>query len=245
MTTHFGFKKVPVNEKHKLVEGVFDSVANRYDLMNDLMSFGIHRLWKRHAISCCQILPNQKILDLAGGTGDLTRLMVKKVGSCGQIILCDINAAMLSVGRNRLLDEGIFENVNTVQANGEALPFEENCFDRVIISFGLRNITHKDKALASIYRVLKPGGRLVILEFSHPTSHVLSQLYDTYSFKVLPLLGKYFANDSESYRYLAESIRMHPSQESLKALVLSAGFERCEVQNLSGGIVAIHKGIKY
>ncbi|HRE30970.1 MAG TPA: bifunctional demethylmenaquinone methyltransferase/2-methoxy-6-polyprenyl-1,4-benzoquinol methylase UbiE [Candidatus Berkiella sp.] len=243
-TIDFGFKKVHVDEKQKLVAGVFDSVASRYDIMNDLMSLGIHRLWKRHAISLLQVQAHHDVLDLACGSGDLSLLIAPKLTS-GQLTLSDINDNMLAVAKNRLIDHGIIENVHLALANAQALPFQDNSFDRIVIGFGLRNVTHKDKALESIFRVLKPGGRALILEFSHPTSSLLSTWYDAYSFKMLPFLGKIIANDSESYRYLAESIRMHPCQESLKAMMLAAGFDSCKYFNLTGGIVAIHQGIKY
>lgn len=243
-TTDFGFTQVPVEEKQTRVNHVFNSVASRYDLMNDLMSLGIHRLWKQHAISHCQIRPSHHVLDLASGTGDLALLIAPLVSS-GKVTLCDINNAMLTEAKRRLLDNGIMQNTDIIQANAENLPFSDNTFDRAIMAFGLRNVTHKEKVLSSLYRVLKPGGRMIILEFSHPTHQWLSNLYDHYSFKVLPLLGKWVANDSDSYRYLAESIRKHPTQETLKNMILTAGFERAEYQNLTGGIVAIHKGIKY
>lgn len=244
-TTDFGFTQVPIDEKQERVAQVFNSVAPRYDLMNDLMSLGIHRLWKRQALSHCQIRPDHHVLDLASGTGDLALLIAPRLSSKGKITLSDINNAMLTQARTRLIDNGIIEQAEIVQANAENLPFHDNTFDRIIMGFGLRNVTHKDKALASLYRVLKPGGRLVILEFSHPRNAALSSLYDHYSFKILPMLGKWVANDSDSYRYLAESIRKHPNQETLKEMILSAGFDRADYQNLTGGIVAIHKGIKY
>lgn len=244
-TTDFGYKTVNIHDKRKLVTQVFDSVASRYDLMNDLMSLGIHRLWKRHAISMCQLRKGQKVLDVAGGTGDLTRLISPIVTMSGQVVLSDININMLIQAKNRLLDEGLVDNISIVQGNAEHLPFESNLFDRVIIGFGLRNVTYKDLALKSFFRSLKPGGRLVILEFSHPTNACFSQLYDTYSFHVLPKLGKWIANDADSYQYLAESIRQFPDQETLKAMMAACGFERCHYQNLSGGIVAVHSGIKY
>jgi demethylmenaquinone methyltransferase/2-methoxy-6-polyprenyl-1,4-benzoquinol methylase len=244
-TTDFGFTKVNVEEKHKLVAKVFDSVANKYDLMNDLMSLGIHRLWKRHAISLCQVRKGHHVLDLACGTGDLSLAMAPLVGSLGSVTLSDINANMLYHAKNRLMDKGFLENIHITQANAEHLPFAPSTFDRIIIGFGLRNVTFKDKALSSMYRCLKPGGRMVILEFSHPTSESFSKLYDSYSFHVLPLLGKLVANDPDSYRYLAESIRMHPKQEELKAMMLKAGFDKADFTNLTGGVVAIHQGIKY
>jgi demethylmenaquinone methyltransferase/2-methoxy-6-polyprenyl-1,4-benzoquinol methylase len=244
-TTDFGFTKVNVNEKSTLVNQVFDSVASNYDRMNDVMSLGIHRLWKRHAIAALQLRQGQSVLDLAGGTGDLSCLIAPHVTTKGHVTLCDININMLSHAKTRLLDKGFVENIDIVQSDAQFLPFRSNTFDRIIIGFGLRNVTHKDVALASMYRVLKPGGRLVVLEFSHPTNAAFSQFYDAYSFHLLPILGKWIANDSDSYRYLAESIRMHPDQESLKALILSSGFEKCDYQNLTGGIVALHTGIKY
>lgn len=244
-TTDFGFTEVPVDEKQERVAQVFNSVAPRYDLMNDLMSLGIHRLWKRQALSHCQIRPHHHVLDLASGTGDLALLIAPMLSSKGKITLSDINNAMLTQAKSRLIDNGIIEQADIVQANAESLPFNDNTFDRIIMGFGLRNVTHKDKALESLYRVLKPGGRLVILEFSHPVSQSLSTLYDHYSFKILPLLGKWVANDSDSYRYLAESIRKHPNQDTLKDMMLTARFDKVEYQNLTGGIVAIHKGIKY
>lgn len=243
--THFGYQEVPVNEKAGLVGNVFSSVASRYDLMNDVMSFGVHRLWKRVAIDMCSIRPGQTVLDLAGGTGDLTRQFSKRVGDNGQVILADINAEMMLCGRARLLDEGIVGNVKYVQASAEALPFPDNHFDCITIAFGLRNVTDKSAALRSMYRVLKPGGRALILEFSKPVVPGLSTIYDIYSFKLLPLMGKVIANDEESYRYLAESIRMHPDQATLKDMMDDTGFERTEVTNLTGGIVAIHRGYKF
>jgi len=243
--TDFGYQRVPLQEKAKKVAGVFTSVANKYDLMNDLMSLGIHRCWKQFAVSFCQIRSSQRILDLAGGTGDLTARMSPMVGDEGQIILADINNAMLEAGRDRLIDRGIISNVEFIQANAESLPFDDNYFDRIIIGFGLRNVTDKDKALNSMYRVLKPGGIAIILEFSQPNLPLLKSIYDTYSFNILPWLGKRIANDEESYRYLAESIRMHPDQEKLKGMMENAGFEDCDYRNLSGGIVALHRGYKY
>ncbi len=243
-TTDFGFTEVPVNEKQTKVNQVFDSVATKYDIMNDLMSLGIHRLWKRHAISSCQIRPHHHVLDLASGTGDLAILMAPKVPK-GKITLSDINGAMLEEARKRLLNHGIVENTEIVQANAEELPFADNTFDRAIMAFGLRNVTHKDKVLENLYRVLKPGGRMIILEFSQPVYGWLTKIYDPYSFKILPKLGKLIANDAASYQYLAESIRKHPNQETLKNMILSAKFDKADYQNLTGGIVAIHKGIKY
>lgn len=243
--TDFGYKQVDLQEKQKLVNRVFDSVADRYDLMNDLMSLGIHRWWKRQAISTCQLRPGQQVLDLAAGTGDLTRLIAPKVTRSGSVTLCDLNHAMLLNGRKQLIDQGLVENIQIVQGNAQALPFADNSFDRLIIGFGLRNVTHKEQALSSMYRVLKPGGRLIILEFSRPTSQKFNYLYDAYSFHILPRLGEFIANDRESYQYLVESIRMHPDQETLKTMMETAGFEKCTYQNLTFGVVAIHKGLKY
>jgi len=240
-TTHFGFKQVPVAEKAQRVRGVFDSVADNYDLMNDLMSAGVHRLWKRYAIGMADIRSGQQVLDLAGGTGDITRLLAPRVGAEGHVVLTDINAAMLENGRRALLDDGISGNVTFAQVNAEQLPFPENSFDLVTISFGLRNVTNKQAALDSIYHVLKPGGRLLVLEFSKPAK-ALKPAYDFYSFNILPKLGRLFAKDEESYRYLAESIRMHPDQDTLQSMMQQAGFERCDYHNLTGGIVAIHRG---
>jgi demethylmenaquinone methyltransferase / 2-methoxy-6-polyprenyl-1,4-benzoquinol methylase len=243
-TTHFGFQKVPVEDKAQRVRGVFDSVATDYDLMNDVMSMGIHRLWKRIAIGMANIQPGQRVLDLAGGTGDLARLMATQVGPQGRIVLSDINNAMIRAGRARLLDQGIAGNLDYVQADAERLPFPDNSFDCITMGFGLRNVTHKQTALESMYRVLKPAGRLLILEFSRPLA-LLKPAYDFYSFSVLPLLGRLIANDAASYRYLAESIRMHPDQQTLLGMLESAGFEDCDYHNLTGGIVAIHRGYKY
>lgn len=243
-TTHFGFTDVPVEEKERRVRGVFDSVADNYDLMNDMMSFGIHRLWKRYAINMAGLQPGQQVLDLAGGTGDLTRLMAPRIEPGGHIILSDINAAMLAVGRERLLDNGIHGNVTFAQANAEQLPFPDNTFDLVTMAFGLRNVTDKQQALGSIHGTLKPGGRLLVLEFSRPVA-ALKPAYDFYSFNILPRIGRLIAKDEDSYRYLAESIRMHPDQQTLKGMLEQAGFERCDVHNLAGGIVAIHSGYKF
>jgi demethylmenaquinone methyltransferase/2-methoxy-6-polyprenyl-1,4-benzoquinol methylase len=243
-TTHFGFRDVPVDEKVRRVRDVFDSVAENYDLMNDMMSFGIHRLWKRFAINMAGLQPGQQVLDLAGGTGDLTRLMSPRVGANGHIILSDINAAMLAVGRERLLDKGIQGNVTFTQANAEQLPFPDNSFDLVTMAFGLRNVTDKQRALKSIYATLKPGGRLLVLEFSRPVA-ALKPAYDFYSFSILPRIGRLIAKDEDSYRYLAESIRMHPDQQTLQGMLERAGFERCDFHNLAGGIVAIHRGYKF
>lgn len=243
-TTHFGFQTVDVDQKEDLVAGVFHSVAQKYDLMNDLMSFGVHRLWKRFAIELAAVRAGQQVLDIAGGTGDLTRAFSRRVGTEGRVVLADINESMLKVGRDRLSEQGICGNVHYVQANAEALPFPDNHFDLVTIAFGLRNVTEKQRALRSMLRVLKPGGKLLVLEFSKPYSQHLSKLYDFYSFKVLPLMGKLVTEDSESYRYLAESIRVHPGQNVLEEMIQQAGFVRTGYHNLSGGIVALHKGIK-
>jgi demethylmenaquinone methyltransferase/2-methoxy-6-polyprenyl-1,4-benzoquinol methylase len=243
-TTHFGFRDVPLADKARHVREVFDSVADNYDLMNDLMSFGIHRLWKRFTIGMAELKPGQCVLDLAGGTGDLTRLMAPQVGHEGLVVLSDINAAMLGNGRSQLLDKGIAGNVDFAQANAEQLPFHDNSFDLVTMAFGLRNVTDKQQALHSIYRVLRPGGRLLVLEFSRPVA-ALKPAYDFYSFNILPKLGRLVASDEASYRYLAESIRMHPDQQTLRSMMQQACFENCDYHNLSGGIVAIHRGYKY
>ncbi len=243
-TTHFGFKQVPVEEKAGRVREVFDSVAGSYDIMNDVMSFGIHRIWKRIVVDMAGIRPGQQVLDLAGGTGDLTRLMAVRAGKQGGIVLSDINAAMIRNGRARLLDHGVAGNVDFVQANAEQLPFADNRFDIITIAFGLRNVTDKQAALGAMYRCLKPGGRLLILEFSRPV-RMLKPAYDFYSFNILPRLGSWIARDADSYRYLAESIRMHPDQQTLQGMMETAGFEGCDYHNLSGGIVAIHRGYKF
>ncbi len=242
--THFGYKQVDADKKAGLVADVFSSVANKYDVMNDVMSFGVHRLWKKIAMSHTGLKKGQRALDVAGGTGDLTVYMSKQVGPTGEVIISDINPDMLEQGRRRLIDQGFAGNIKFVEANAEELPFEENTFDCVTIAFGLRNVTDKDKALRSMYKVLKPGGRLLILEFSKPVLPGLNEVYDFYSFKLLPLMGKLIANDADSYQYLAESIRMHPDQATLKAMMEGAGFERCTYHNMSGGIVALHKGFK-
>ena len=243
--THFGFKTVAETEKEHLVADVFHSVAEKYDLMNDLMSFGIHRLWKRFTIDCAGVRPGQKILDLAGGTGDLMAKFSRLVGDSGEVVLADINDSMLKVGREKLRNKGLVNNIRYVQANAEALPFPDNYFDLITIGFGLRNVTHKEQALASMYRALKPGGRLLVLEFSKPTNVVMSKLYDFYSFKVLPKMGQLVAKDSDSYQYLAESIRMHPDQETLKDMMETVGFEQVTYHNLTQGVVALHRGFKF
>jgi len=244
-TTHFGYQEVPITEKARRVAGVFSSVADNYDLMNDLMSFGIHRLWKRFTLGQTGLRPGQAALDLAGGTGDLARGMARQVGDGGKVVLADINAAMLGHGRDKLIDRGLAGNIEFVQADAESLPFPDRSFDCITIGFGLRNVTRKEAALASMYRVLKPGGRLLILEFSKPVTPALAAVYDQYSFKVLPQLGKLVAKDEASYRYLAESIRMHPDQETLKQMMEQVGFERCSYFNLNGGIVALHRGYRF
>lgn len=242
-TTHFGFRTVDRDDKATLVRGVFDSVAGRYDLMNDLMSAGLHRVWKRFAADQATARPGHIVLDLAGGTGDLARDFARRVGKGGHVILADINAAMLERGRQRLVDAGVAGNLSIAQADAENLPFADCVFDRIAIAFGLRNVTDKDAALRSMFRVLKPGGKLLILEFSTPVEAV-QPAYDLYSFKVLPVLGKLVANDDESYRYLAESIRRHPDQETLLSMMRDAGFERCAYRNLAAGIVALHTGYR-
>jgi len=241
--THFGFKSVATDEKAGMVRDVFDSVASRYDLMNDLMSAGLHRLWKRYTISQAALRPGNVVLDLAGGTGDLAREFSRKVGKDGHVVLADINAAMLRQGRNRLVDAGVSGTVTIAQVDAQNLPFADSTFDCITIAFGLRNVTDKDAALASMLRVLKPGGKAMILEFSEPNK-AIKPAYDLYSFKVLPTLGKLVANDPDSYQYLAESIRMHPDQETLKSMMEAAGFERCRFHNLAAGIVALHIGYR-
>ncbi|MTC22449.1 MULTISPECIES: bifunctional demethylmenaquinone methyltransferase/2-methoxy-6-polyprenyl-1,4-benzoquinol methylase UbiE [unclassified Providencia] len=244
-TIDFGFRTVEKEEKAGLVANVFHSVASKYDLMNDLMSFGIHRIWKRFTIEASGVRRNQRVLDLAGGTGDLTAKFSRFVGEKGEVVLADINDSMLKMGREKLRDLGIVGNVNYVQANAEELPFPDNYFDCITISFGLRNVTDKDKALRSMFRVLKPGGRLLVLEFSKPILEPLNKAYDAYSFHILPRIGQVIVNDPESYRYLAESIRMHPNQETLKGMMENAGFEQVSYDNMTGGIVALHKGFKF
>ena len=244
-TTHFGFETIATTDKVKRVGEVFHSVAAQYDVMNDLMSFGLHRLWKSFATNALSVHPGQHILDLAGGTGDLTAAISQRIGEAGRVVIADINASMLAVGRSRLLDRGIFNNVEFMQANAECLPFSANYFDRIIIGFGLRNVTDKAAALRSMFRCLKPGGKLLILEFSKPNTKLLTKIYDAYSFKLLPKIGKAVTKDEDSYRYLAESIRMHPDQETLKKMMIEAGFEDCKYHNLTGGVVATHIGYKY
>lgn len=242
--THFGYQTVDEQQKAGLVRGVFDSVADSYDIMNDLMSLGIHRLWKRFTVELAGVRRGQRVLDLASGTGDLADRFADLVGPEGLVVMSDINAAMLRRGRDRMLDKGHVGNLDYVQIDAEALPFADDTFDCITIAFGLRNVTHKEKALAAMYQALRPGGRALVLEFSKPTTKPLTKLYDLYSFSLLPKIGKLVAKDEESYRYLAESIRMHPDQQTLKAMMEGAGFERCDVHNLSGGIVAIHRGYK-
>ena len=243
-TTDFGYQQVPLDEKADKVAEVFHSVAARYDIMNDLMSAGVHRIWKRFTIELSGVRKGHRVLDIAGGTGDLALKFSKLVGAEGKVILADINASMLDVGRDRLIDNGMVDNLDFIQADAQHLPFADDSFDCITIAFGLRNVTDKDMALASMLRVLKPGGRLLVLEFSKPRNPLLSKLYDTYSFQVLPRMGKLITNDADSYQYLAESIRMHPDQETLKSMMSSAGFQRCAYHDLSGGIVALHRGVK-
>jgi demethylmenaquinone methyltransferase/2-methoxy-6-polyprenyl-1,4-benzoquinol methylase len=244
-TTHFGFQTVEKNEKESKVASVFHSVAQQYDVMNDLMSFGIHRLWKRFTIDASGVRPGNKVLDLAGGTGDLTAKFSQLVGREGKVILADINSSMLNVGRDKLRDRGLVQNIEYVQANAQYLPFEDNTFDVITIAFGLRNVTDKDMALRSMFRALKPGGRLLVLEFSKPEHELVNKAYDFYSFNILPKIGELVAKDGDSYQYLAESIRMHPDQETLKTMMDAAGFEQTSFKNLTGGVVALHKGYKF
>lgn len=243
-TTHFGFKTVPVQEKAGHVADVFHSVAGKYDLMNDLMSGGIHRLWKRYTVELSGVRSGQRVLDIAGGTGDLTVKFSRLVGPTGEVVLADINDSMLKVGRDKLTDRGAAGNVRYAQADAQYLPFPDNTFDCITIAFGLRNVTDKDLALQSMLRVLKPGGRLLVLEFSTPTSSLLGKIYDFYSFNLLPRIGQLVAHDADSYQYLAESIRMHPDQETLKTMMADAGFVNLEYHNMTGGIVALHRGFK-
>ena len=241
-TTHFGYREVPVGEKKKLVGQVFSSVARNYDLMNDLMSLGVHRVWKRYFVGTSGVKRGDRVLDLAGGTGDIAALLHERVGETGEVVLGDINAQMLGVGRDRLTDRGMVRGLRYVQLNAEALPFPDASFDLVTIAFGLRNVTDKAKALCDMRRVLKPGGRALVLEFSQVKPEWFRPIYDFHSFQVLPRLGRLFAQDADSYQYLAESIRKHPPQEELQAMMTEAGFARCSHRNLSGGIVAIHSG---
>ncbi|OZB05117.1 MAG: bifunctional demethylmenaquinone methyltransferase/2-methoxy-6-polyprenyl-1,4-benzoquinol methylase [Idiomarina sp. 34-48-12] len=244
-TIDFGYKQVAKTEKQNLVANVFNSVAQKYDMMNDLMSFGIHRLWKRYTIDCSGVRTGMKVLDIAGGTGDLTAQFSRRVGPTGEVVLADINDAMLEVGRDKLRNRGVVGNVRYVQANAEELPFADDSFDIITIAFGLRNVTDKQKALESMFRVLKPGGRLLVLEFSKPVQPLLNQAYDFYSFNVLPKMGQLVAGDADSYQYLAESIRMHPDQETLKGMMEKAGYDQVTYDNLTGGIVAMHRGFKF
>ena len=242
--THFGYKEVDKDAKAGLVAGVFHSVASRYDLMNDLMSAGIHRLWKRFTIELSGVRAGHSVLDIAGGTGDLAAKFAEIVGAEGLVVLADINDSMLNVGRDKLIDKGVLEGLTFAQADAQYLPFADNSFDCITIAFGLRNVTDKSLALSSMLRVLKPGGRLLVLEFSKPTNPLLGKVYDEYSFNVLPRLGQLIAGDAESYQYLAESIRVHPDQETLKDVMSDSGFEQCEFFNMTGGIVALHRGLK-
>ncbi len=244
-TTDFGFQEVPRAQKAQRVRAVFDSVARRYDLMNDLMSGGVHRLWKRFALSLTGLRPGDRVLDVAGGTGDLAMGLCAQVGKSGLVVLTDVNAAMLDAGRDRLIDAGLVGNVLYAQADAEQLPFADESFDCVTISFGLRNVTDKPRALLAMRRVLKSGGQLLVLEFSKPTNAALESAYDAYSFRVLPLLGQVVAGDADSYRYLAESIRRHPDQETLLSMMREAGLEECRYYNLTGGIVAVHRGYRF
>ncbi len=241
--THFGYTDVTPREKTQRVRQVFESVADNYDVMNDLMSFGLHRLWKKFTLNVAAVRPGQKVLDLAGGTGDLAADLHNRVGSRGQVVLCDINASMLAVGRARMVDQGRLSNLYYVQANAEALPFASNSFDCITMAFGLRNVTYKEKCLSSVYASLRPGGKFVVLEFSRAAPWI-TPVYDLYSFSILPRLGQWVAKDADSYRYLAESIRMHPDQQTLKQMFDNAGFGRARYINMTGGIVAAHVGYK-
>jgi demethylmenaquinone methyltransferase/2-methoxy-6-polyprenyl-1,4-benzoquinol methylase len=245
-TTDFGYQEIPTADKQRRVGEVFTSVAGKYDLMNDVMSFGVHRLWKRFTLEMCGLRPGHRVLDLAGGTGDLAIGQARRIGESGQVILADINADMLRIGRDRCIDQGLLDGIAAVQCNAESLPFADASFDCISIAFGLRNVTDKGAALASMQRVLKPGGRLCVLEFSRPLYEPLEKLYDFYSFSLLPRMGEWIARDSDSYRYLAESIRRHPDQDTLRQIILEqGGFDEVEVHNLSGGIVALHRAFKY
>ena len=241
--TSFGFRQIDSREKSKMVGNVFDTVASNYDLMNDLMSFGIHRLWKRVAIESSSLRKDSNVLDLAGGTGDMVKLMRDKVGEEGLIVLSDINRSMLEEGRDRLINDGV-EGINIAQIDAQFIPFEDETFDLITIAFGLRNVTDKDKAMRSMLRSLKKGGKLIVLEFSRPTNEIFREIYDVFSFEIIPKIGELIANTEESYRYLAESIRMHPTQEELKTMMEEAGFKDCNYENLTNGVVAIHSGIK-
>lgn len=243
-TTHFGFAEVPRAEKARRVDAVFDSVAARYDLMNDLMSGGLHRLWKRFTLARADLRPRQSVLDLATGSGDLAEGIARRVGRDGRIVASDINASMLERGRDRLIDAGVGAGIAFVRADAQALPFDRSAFDRITIGFGLRNVTDQSLALAAMTRALRPGGRLVVLEFSQPALPWLQRLYAAYSFNVLPRLGQWVAGDGESYRYLAESIRMHPDQATLAEMMRGAGLTRCTWNNLTGGVVAVHTGFR-
>jgi len=240
----FGFEKVAWGDKAGRVRSVFASVSGKYDVMNDLMSFGVHRLWKQFTLSLTGLKAGQRALDVAGGTGDLAAGLLRQVGKTGRVVLSDVNPAMLDIGRDRLLDRGLAGNIDCIVADAERLPFEDNCFDCLTIGFGLRNVTDKAAALKSMHRVLKPGGQLLVLEFSTPVAPGLKPIYDAYSFKVLPLLGRLVADDAASYRYLAESIRTHPDQETLLQMLNTAGFAQTRYHNLTGGIVAVHRGYK-
>ena len=241
--TSFGFRQIDSREKSKMVGNVFDTVASNYDLMNDLMSFGIHRLWKRVAIESSSLRKDSNVLDLAGGTGDMVKLMRDKVGEEGLIVLSDINRSMLEEGRDRLINDGV-EGINIAQIDAQFIPFEDETFDLITIAFGLRNVTDKDKAMRSMLRSLKKGGKLIVLEFSRPTNEIFREIYDVFSFEIIPKIGELIANTEESYRYLAESIRMHPTQEELKTMMEESGFKDCNYENLTNGVVAIHSGVK-
>ncbi|MFQ5468883.1 MAG: bifunctional demethylmenaquinone methyltransferase/2-methoxy-6-polyprenyl-1,4-benzoquinol methylase UbiE [Gammaproteobacteria bacterium] len=243
--THFGYEEVELKDKSRRVANVFHSVAQKYDLMNDVMSFGVHRIWKRLTVEISDVKPGEKVLDIAAGTGDLCDLFARRLGRDGELIAVDINDSMLKCGRSRLTDRGHVGMIKYVQADAEQLPFPDNYFDYVSIAFGLRNVSRKERALESMLRVLKPGGRLLVLEFSHTELPLLKSIYDLYSFRILPKMGKLLADDEDSYRYLAESIRMHPDQETLKTMMEAAGFDQCSYLNFSGGIVSLHKGYKF
>ncbi len=244
-TTHFGFQSVPLREKVKRVAAVFDGVAPSYDVMNDAMSFGMHRLWKKITIDLLKAVPGEQVLDLAAGTGDLSRAIAKQVGATGKVTASDINPNMLEKAREKCLNTGIFNQIEFVVADAQSLPFPDNRFDAITMGFGLRNVTEPALALKEMVRVLKPGGRALVLEFSKPAHAWLQKIYDQYSFKIIPKLGAWIANDEASYQYLVESIRMHPDQETLKALFLSAGFDHADYLNMTGGIVAVHRGYKW